>query len=314
MMSCTNRPSRAAWSYSNTNYALLAMIVKASTGKTIDAELQARLFAPLRLRSTSFPTLSEIDGSHTHGYVFLDSGPFDVTPWSPSASGAAGAIVSNVDDLARFYRALLDGQLLPRTLLKSMRTIDPTATGEAYVERVVSRVARETPLPYPTATPLPDGLAVVSIVDFAYMPSQVRIHVGQTVVWRNDGRESHDVTGTDDWHSGPIEAPVTYRHTFGFAPRLVSRCDARHLPLRLGRRRHTGGFECRRFGHQSFGFVPCFIDRSHTRCLERGFGRRSAFSLALCLPLRGDPRLDELLDQPGLTSDGGPSPAPAPSR
>ena len=89
------------------------MIVRAATGKTIDAELQARLFAPLRLRSTSFPTLSEIDGSHTHGYVFLDNGPFDVTPWSPSASGAAGAIVSNADDLARFYRGSWTGICSP---------------------------------------------------------------------------------------------------------------------------------------------------------------------------------------------------------
>jgi plastocyanin len=105
-----------------------------------------------------------------------------------------------------------------------------SATGEPYVERVVSRIARETPLPYPTATPLPDGQTVVSIVDFAYMPSQVRIHVGQTVVWRNDGRESHDVTGTDDWHSGPIEAPVTYRHTFGFAGTFTYRCSV-HLDM-----------------------------------------------------------------------------------
>lgn len=116
-------------SYSNTNYILLGMIVEAATGNPIASELQARLFEPLRLRDTSFPTLSEIDGPHMHGYVFLDEGPFDVTPWSPSGAGAAGAIVSNADDVARFYRALLRGRLLPRALLKSMQTIDPVATG-----------------------------------------------------------------------------------------------------------------------------------------------------------------------------------------
>jgi D-alanyl-D-alanine carboxypeptidase len=116
--------------YSNTNYALLGMIVKAATGHTIAAELQTRLIAPLGLSHTSFPTLSEIDGRHTHGYVFLDGGqPFDVTPWSPSGIGGAGAILSNGDDVARFYRALLRGRLLPKALLKSMRTIDPAATG-----------------------------------------------------------------------------------------------------------------------------------------------------------------------------------------
>jgi plastocyanin len=106
----------------------------------------------------------------------------------------------------------------------------PTATSEPYVERIVSRIARETPAPYPTATPVPDGVTIVSIVDFGYMPSQVRIHAGQTVAWRNDGRESHDVTGTDDWHSGPIEAPVTYRHTFGFTGTFSYRCSV-HLDM-----------------------------------------------------------------------------------
>ena len=116
-------------SYSNTNYVLLGMIVEAATGNTIASELQARLFEPLGLRHTSFTTSPEIHGSHVHGYVFLDDGPFDVTSWSPSGSGAAAAMVSNTDDVARFYRALLRGRLLPRALVKTMQTIDPVATG-----------------------------------------------------------------------------------------------------------------------------------------------------------------------------------------
>jgi D-alanyl-D-alanine carboxypeptidase len=118
-----------ALSYSNTNYILLGMIVEAVTGNTIATELQARIFEPLQLRDTSFATLSEIEGSHMHGYWPLEEGPYDVTAWSPSGFGAAGAILSNADDVARFYRALLDGRLLPHRLLKAMRTIDPAATG-----------------------------------------------------------------------------------------------------------------------------------------------------------------------------------------
>ncbi len=103
----------------------------------------------------------------------------------------------------------------------------PVATGptrEPFVERVVSRVARETQAPYPTSTPLPNGAALVSIVDFGYLPGVVRIHVGQTVVWRNDGREEHDVTGAD-WHSGPMEPTVNYRQTFGVPGEFRFRCS-----------------------------------------------------------------------------------------
>ena len=99
-------------SYSNSNYSLLALIVEAATGHSFAAELRTRLFEPLRLRNTSFPMSSQIDGPHTHGYLFLDDGPFDVTDWSPTLFGPAGAILSNADDLARFYRALLQGRLL----------------------------------------------------------------------------------------------------------------------------------------------------------------------------------------------------------
>jgi plastocyanin len=116
-------------------------------------------------------------------------------------------------------------------LLQEVATPRPTATGEPIVERIISRIARETQAPYPTSTPVPAGLAFVNVVDFGYMPSVTRIHVGETVVWSNGGRENHDVTGDDDWHSGPIEGPVEYRHTFGFEGTFNYRCSV-HLDMR----------------------------------------------------------------------------------
>jgi plastocyanin len=72
---------------------------------------------------------------------------------------------------------------------------------------------------------LPADTAVVNIVDFGYLPAVTRIHIGQTVIWSNGGREQHDVTGDDDWHSGPIESPMDYRHTFGFAGSFTYTCS-----------------------------------------------------------------------------------------
>jgi plastocyanin len=101
----------------------------------------------------------------------------------------------------------------------------PTATTAPFVERIISRISRETQVPYPTNTPLPANLGVVSVVDFGYLPSVVRIHVGQDVVWQNGGRELHDVTGDDDWHSGPIDPSTEYRRTFGFEGTFNYRCS-----------------------------------------------------------------------------------------
>jgi plastocyanin len=107
----------------------------------------------------------------------------------------------------------------------------PTASREVFVERIVSRLSRETQVPYPTSTPGPENQGFVSVVDFAYMPSVLRIKVGQTVVWRNDGVELHDITGQDDWHSGAMEPYVEYRRAFGFVGTFRYQCSV-HLDMR----------------------------------------------------------------------------------
>lgn len=119
----------AGWAYSNTNYLLLAMIVEAATGNSIGSELRNRIFKPLGLDHTSYPTTSEIRGSYIHGYwVLFEPEPTDFTPLSPTLLGASGAILASADDVARFYRALLRGHLLKPGLLTAMQTIDPVAT------------------------------------------------------------------------------------------------------------------------------------------------------------------------------------------
>jgi D-alanyl-D-alanine carboxypeptidase len=110
------------YSYSNTNYILLGLIVERATGKPIGSELKSRIFAPLRLRSTSFDTLPRMRHPYAHGYLVRGKELQDVSVLSPSYAWAAGAIVSSADDLARFYRALLSGRLVTGDLLRAMET------------------------------------------------------------------------------------------------------------------------------------------------------------------------------------------------
>lgn len=116
-----------AWSYANTNYYVLGLIVEAATGRPLGSELRSRIIAPLRLRATSFDTAPSITGRHAHGYFLRPLE--DVTVGSPSVVWAAGALVSSADDLAGFFRALLGGRLLPPNLLRAMET---TISTEAY--------------------------------------------------------------------------------------------------------------------------------------------------------------------------------------
>ncbi|MFD4024790.1 serine hydrolase domain-containing protein [Streptomyces sp. NPDC058576] len=126
--------------YSNTNYLLLDLIVERVTDRDLRTNLERRVLVPLGLRDTSYPLAkTTIDGPHARGYTdvsFLlpdapDATRFDITGFSPSEAGASGALVTTAADVARFYRALLQGRLLPPGLLHSMLTDTVPTTGSA---------------------------------------------------------------------------------------------------------------------------------------------------------------------------------------
>jgi D-alanyl-D-alanine carboxypeptidase len=109
------------WSYSNTNFILLGLVIETVTGKTIEQELQQRILGPLALGATSFPSGVSVEGPFVHGYLGGTpefpagaSGLLDITPLlSPSWAWAAGGIVSSAANVTTFYAALLKGLLLP---------------------------------------------------------------------------------------------------------------------------------------------------------------------------------------------------------
>ena len=66
--------------------------------------------------------------AHAHGYVELDGKTVDLTGVDPSVAGAAGggALVTTVQDLARFLDALLKGRLFRhRDTLRQMLAFAP---------------------------------------------------------------------------------------------------------------------------------------------------------------------------------------------
>ncbi len=122
-------PPGTAWSYSNTGYVLLGLIVEAATGNTLARELGGCIFGPLGLRDTLLPGNSPgIPSPTSRGYSLplssqgeVITGPLlDFTAQNPSWAWAAGALVSTLEDLGHFFRALLGGRLLPPRLLAEM--------------------------------------------------------------------------------------------------------------------------------------------------------------------------------------------------
>ncbi len=126
----------AAWHYSNTNYVLLGMVIERATGRSYAAEARREVLAPLGLRGTSFPgARTALPAPHGRGYT-RDGGTRsggarrDVTELNPSSAGAAGELISTLDDLARLVSGLLRGEAAPRAELRRMR--DTSASGGRY--------------------------------------------------------------------------------------------------------------------------------------------------------------------------------------
>lgn len=119
---------RGRFSYSNTNYVLLGLVVERVTGRSYAAEAERRIIAPLRLAGTSFPG-SRTSLPRPHGRAYAADGT-DVTRIDPRVAGAAGELVTTLADLDRFYAALLGGELLPPSRLREM--FDTRAADGAY--------------------------------------------------------------------------------------------------------------------------------------------------------------------------------------
>jgi D-alanyl-D-alanine carboxypeptidase len=124
-------PPGSAFGYSNTDYLVLGLIVEKATGTPLGEQLNRRLFTPLQLRATSFPSTPRVTGPHAHGYLVTPAGMQDVTAFSPSLYWAAGGLVPTAADVARFYQALLGGELLRPRLLRAMETTIPESPTSA---------------------------------------------------------------------------------------------------------------------------------------------------------------------------------------
>jgi len=120
--------------YSNSGYALLALIAQRAAGKTFATLLQERIFQPLAM----FNTVAYEEGISTvndraFGYT-QQAGRWHRTDQDQtSAVLGDGGIYSSIDDLAKWDAALYDGRLLQPSSLRAAFT-PATHTDDPGVE------------------------------------------------------------------------------------------------------------------------------------------------------------------------------------
>ena len=145
-----------AYEYSNTNYALLGLIVEKLDCRPLAVAMRERLFRPLGLKDTLLPsrTSNRIPEPYVHGYLYGSSSiittgipnppydakfiagveagkirPKDYTDVNHSFATAAGGVISTADDLETWIRALVGGRVLDAKYQRIWRASPKPADG-----------------------------------------------------------------------------------------------------------------------------------------------------------------------------------------
>ncbi len=113
--------------YSDTNTVLAGMIAEQLTGMSLPDLLAERIFLPELLQSSSFPVSDPtMPDPHMTGYTpAIDARPMaDATESNPDVGWAAGAMISNLNDLSIWVELLATGALLsPETQAARLQVV-----------------------------------------------------------------------------------------------------------------------------------------------------------------------------------------------
>lgn len=123
-------PPGTGYGYSNTGYVLLGQIIEAVTGQAWEQALRRRVIDPLDLRDTFIAGEERARPGTVSGWYDTSGDGFDDRvngPWPAleTTEGPAGALVSTAPDLARFARALYEGNLVSPTSRRAMTAPQP---------------------------------------------------------------------------------------------------------------------------------------------------------------------------------------------
>jgi D-alanyl-D-alanine carboxypeptidase len=118
----------SSWYYSNTNYAILAMIIQNVTGQDYWDYVSDSIITPTGLSNTLIPTTDEIQGSYMGCYWDLGGATIDMSIVDPSLYKGWAEMVSTTSDLTLYFEALNNGELIHDTTFAKMLTINAPAT------------------------------------------------------------------------------------------------------------------------------------------------------------------------------------------
>ena len=107
------------WKYSNTGYILLGQVIEKASGQSYPDYVRTHLFAPATMTHSDYADNNRLVPRRIHGYSLSGKIWTNAPDFNVSQAFSAGALVSTVDDLWAWERALQAGRLVNPSLLQS---------------------------------------------------------------------------------------------------------------------------------------------------------------------------------------------------
>ena len=126
-------PPGSRYGYSDTDNIVAGLVIERVTGSSFESELERRILKPAGLAQTSLAHRFAFPKPHAQGYQFDPEAegaePEDVTDVPIDADGAwaSGALISTPQDVAKFFAALLSGEIVKARPLAAMMQTRPGA-------------------------------------------------------------------------------------------------------------------------------------------------------------------------------------------
>jgi D-alanyl-D-alanine carboxypeptidase len=129
-----------SWSYSNTNYLLAGLIIKAVTGTSYNDALRDSILNPQGLNNTVDYPFQTPSGTIPHAWSHYFGAPYLIdgvdVGWEHTANfsmaGAAGAIMSTAEDNVKFWNKLMSGNVINSSSLTEMKQTIAIGAGLGY--------------------------------------------------------------------------------------------------------------------------------------------------------------------------------------
>lgn len=109
--------------YSNSGYLLLGFIAEDIENKPYAEIVKDRISKPYTLNDTYYGSDIKERNGEVHSYEYKGRWG-KMAQWNMNIPGAAGALVSNADDLNQFINLLFDGKIISKDSLQTMTTMD----------------------------------------------------------------------------------------------------------------------------------------------------------------------------------------------